>query len=504
MISTPALMGRNSALIAMTALLGALLVPLPTAAAAEPLRLHPDNPHYFLFRDKPTVLITSGEHYGAVLNLDFDYVAYLSELQSRGLNLTRVWPGGPYLEIPGSFNIANNTLAPAPNRFSCIWARSSTPGFAGGGNKFDLETWDEAHITRLKDFVREAGRRGVVVEISLFCPYYDDALWNVSPLNPANNINGIGAGINRTDALTLKDSRLIAVQDAMVRKIVTELRDQDNLYYEICNEPYFAGVTVEWQDHIAETILAAEASFGSKHLIARNISNGSTRVQNPHRAISIFNFHYSRPPDSVKLNYDLNKAIGLNETGFDGSADVTYRIQGWDFILAGGALYNNLDYSFTAEHENGTFAPPATTPGGGSPGLRHQLGILKNFIDSLDFIGMRPDTSFIKGGVPPEATVRALAQRGTAYAVYIHHGQPGYDHGQPSGQRPRPTYKVSLETQQVKLQLELPAGSYEAGWLDTRSGRIEKTERFVSREGPIELQSPAYTEDIALRIKRSS
>jgi hypothetical protein len=500
MISTPALRERNSALIAVTTLLGALMAAVPTAAAAEPLRLHPDNPHYFLFRGKPTVLITSGEHYGAVLNLDFDYVSYLGELQLRGLNLTRVWPGGPYLEIPGSFNIANNTLAPAPNRFSCIWARSSTPGFAGGGNKFDLETWDESHITRLKDFVREASRRGVVVEVSFFCPYYDDALWNVSPLNPANNINGIGAGINRTDALTLKDSRLVAVQDAMVRKIVTELRDYDNLYYEICNEPYFAGVTGEWQDHITETILATEASFNSKHLIARNISNGSARVEKPHRAISIFNFHYSRPPDSVKLNYDLNKAIGLNETGFDGPEDATYRIQGWDFILAGGALYNNLDYSFTAEHEKGTFVPPATTPGGGSSALRQQLGILKNFIHSLDFIRMRPDTSFIKRGVPPEATVRALAEPGTAYAVYIHHGQAGYDHGQ-TGQRPRPPYKLSLETQQVKLQLELPAGSYEAEWLGTRSGRIERTERFVSRGNQIELQSPAYTEDIALRIK---
>src|SRR5262245_11031978 len=38
------------------------------ASAAEPLALHPDNPHYFLFRGKPTILITSGEHYGAVLN----------------------------------------------------------------------------------------------------------------------------------------------------------------------------------------------------------------------------------------------------------------------------------------------------------------------------------------------------------------------------------------------------------------------------------------------------
>ena len=79
------------------------------------------------------MLITSGEHYGAVLNLDFDYIRYLDELHSKGLNYTRIWPGGLYLEIPGSFDIANNTLAPKPNRFS--WARSSEAGYKGGGNK---------------------------------------------------------------------------------------------------------------------------------------------------------------------------------------------------------------------------------------------------------------------------------------------------------------------------------------------------------------------------------
>jgi len=41
--------------------------------ADQPIQLHPDNPHYFLWRGQPTVLITSGEHYGAVLNADFDY-----------------------------------------------------------------------------------------------------------------------------------------------------------------------------------------------------------------------------------------------------------------------------------------------------------------------------------------------------------------------------------------------------------------------------------------------
>ena len=94
---------------------------------------------------------------------------------------------------------------------------------------------------------------------------------------------------------------------------MAELKEFDNLYYEICNEPYAGGVTLEWQHHIADVIREAESSFKSKHLIAQNIANGSTKVQTPHPAVSVFNFHYSRPPESVALNYGLNKVIGLNE-----------------------------------------------------------------------------------------------------------------------------------------------------------------------------------------------
>jgi len=39
----------------------------------KPIRLHTENPHYFEWRSKPTVLITAGEHYGVVINRDFDY-----------------------------------------------------------------------------------------------------------------------------------------------------------------------------------------------------------------------------------------------------------------------------------------------------------------------------------------------------------------------------------------------------------------------------------------------
>ena len=54
----------------------------PDNAASVPLALHPDNPHYFILQGKPSILITSGEHYGAVLNLDFNYVDYLDTLKS--------------------------------------------------------------------------------------------------------------------------------------------------------------------------------------------------------------------------------------------------------------------------------------------------------------------------------------------------------------------------------------------------------------------------------------
>ncbi len=96
-------------------------------AQSKPIALHPDNPHYFIYKNKPTILITSAEHYGAVLNLDFDYKKYLDELQRHDLNLTRLFTGA-YVEPPGAFNIDKNVLAPASGRYSSPWLRSAEPG----------------------------------------------------------------------------------------------------------------------------------------------------------------------------------------------------------------------------------------------------------------------------------------------------------------------------------------------------------------------------------------
>jgi len=451
---------------------------LSTAQPMIPIALHPDNPHYFIFRGKPTILITSAEHYGAVLNLDFDYIPYLDELHARGFNLTRTFTG-VYVEHPGAFRIQNNTLAPVSGRFICPWARSFTPGYANGGNKFDLNAYDDAYFQRLKDFCHQAGQRDIVVEVVLFCPYYGDEQWNLSPLKASNNVNGLG-DVPREEALTLVHLDLVAVQEAMVRKVVHELRDFDNIYYEVCNEPYFGGVTIDWQNHIIATIVDAETDVPAKHLIAQNIANGSARIDNPNPDVSIFNFHYASPPDAVKVNYGLNTVIGFDETGFKGTADLPYRTDGWHFLLAGGGIYNHLDYSFTAEQEDGTFTFPDSQPGGGGPVLRRQLQILKDFLYSFDFLKMAPDDTVIKGGMPSGATARALAEPGTAYAIYIQGGS------------------------QVNLMLDIPAGDYRAEWLNPHTGAIDRAQDVSHDGGNLTLASPPYSEDIALRLVRRS
>ena len=456
------------------------------------LSLHPDNPHYFLWRGKPTVVVTSAEHYGAVLNLDFDYKVYFAELNKHGLNNTRLF-SGTYCESPESFNITENTLAPRPGKFVCPWARSPTPGAADGGNKFDLTRFDDAYFARLKDFLTEAGRQGIIVELDLFCPMYNAGQWRLCPMNAANNVNGVG---NSTleDVLTLKHADLTEVQIAVTRKIVQELKDFDNLYYEICNEPYAnRRVPMEFQKRIIDVVVETEKGFPQQHLISLNIANGQARVVDPHPAVSIFNFHYCVPPQVVDQNYGLNKLIGENETGFRGSRgsdDVLYRTEGWAFLLAGGGLYNNLDYSFTAAKPDGSFTEHRS-PGGGTPALRAQLGILKRFMDGLDFIHMRPDNAVVKS-VSGELWHEALSRPGQTYAIYLY---------------PKMTQPFNLcETIappgriEADLALALPSGQYRAEWIDTKTGETARTDALDHAAGDAKLHSPPFENDIALRI----
>ncbi len=455
-----------------------------------------DNPHYFVFRGRNGVLIGSGEHYGAVLNLDFDFKKYLKQLGADGLNHTRTFSGA-YCEPLGAFNIASNTLAPAASRYVTPWARSPVAGYANGGNKFDLDRWDPAYFARLKEFVNEAARRRVIVEMNLFCPFYGEEQWRLSPMNAANNVNQVGK-VARTNVYTLdKSGGLLPVQDKMVQKIVSELNSFDNLYFEICNEPYFGGVTIEWQHHIADSIAATERSLPKQHLISQNIANHKAKVSSPHPMISILNFHYAAPPETVGMNYGLQRAIGDNETGFRGTKDLVYRSEAWEFILAGGSLFSHLDYSFTVGHEQGDFVYPASQPGGGTRELRRQFRILKNFIETFagqaserqPFVRLKPDFALLAEPLPSVWSATVLGDASRAYAIYIGPKKFAKD----GGMQARP--------EKVTLRLNLAAGKWSGAWIDPRTAGATG-ESFDHAGGVKELTTPEIQEDMALRLVR--
>ena len=73
------------------------------------------------------------------------------------------------------------------------------------------------------------------------------------------------------------------------------------------------------------------------------------------------------------MNFALNKVLGDDETGFRGIHDLPYRIEAWDFLVAGGAIFDHLDDSFTTDHEDGTAKVLDPTPGGGGRTIRRQF-----------------------------------------------------------------------------------------------------------------------------------
>jgi hypothetical protein len=465
---------------------------------AEPIRLLPENPHCFLFRGKAIALISSGEHYGAVLNGAFDFHRYLAAIQADGLNYTRLF-GGSYVEVPGkSFGIRRNDLAPDPGQFIAPWARSNTAGYAGGGSKFDLEQWNPEYFARYRDFLADADRRGIVVEVTLFSSQYGEPQWAMSPFHPANNVNHVDA-VDWKKLETLENGNILRFQESYVRKLVREANGFDNVLFEIQNEPwsdrgeladvvnpYLAAparnvypnsvdvadaLSTAWQAEVAKWIVLEESGLPKKHLIAQNYCNFRLPVEALVPEVSLVNFHYAYA-EAAAWNYGLGKAIGYDETGFLGRDDEGYRRQAWNFMLSGGSTFDALDYSFSPGHEDGSDDAP-NGPGGGSAALRRQLHILREFLESLPLSQLRPDTQTVThaGG----AKIHALSNPGHDYGIYFDGNGP------------------------VEVVFSLPPGEYECSWLNPKTGDVQKMGHFF---GGQRLMSPAFQNGIALRLKR--
>lgn len=467
------------------------------ALAAQPIRLHPDNPHYYLFQGKPSVLITSAEHYGGVVNGAFDYVKYFDALKSYGLNYTRIYPG--YLFEPVGKFVKGNSLGVKPADLVLPWARSNKPGYVLGGNKFDLNRWNPAFFRRLKDFVAKAGERGIVVEICFFNAQYSDT-WVISPLYWENNIQGEGKG-EVEDAQTMRDMALVRREADYVKKITEEVNGFDNVILEIIDEPTLNGSpgpeVGKWIEHMIAAIKSAEAPLAKKHLIAQQLEEpvGGPVDFSAHPDVPVLVMQYTYQAGAqmggikgLDYVYGFNKAIDFNETNYypiwyQGDKIGDSRVEAWEFMVGGGSSFNQLNGLFTVEN-----------PAGKTPENERMLGALrslKQFIEGFEFLKMHPDPAVVVNGIPTGAIARAISEPGRQYAFYMHH----------SGSRYSSAYHVQPGKYHANLAFKLPAGSYKADWVEPATGNVLKSEAFRHEGGVKALATPDYTIDIALRIK---
>lgn len=418
---------------------------------------------YFEIGGKATALVGSSEHYGALIHADFDPIRYLDEIQACGLNYVRIFSGS-YRETNQSFGISENTLAPKDDLFIAPWAKAQD-------GRYDLTKWNDVWVQRLRDFVSAADQRGIVVELTLFCPFYDDSLWKVSPMNPANHIQGVG----NLDTCFRADNDLLPYQKALARKCAEELRDSKNVFFEIINEPYQAKLDDAWQRAIIDEVVRTESDFPNKHRIAINVANGDGRIEVPHPAVSVFQFHYAKPEAALQ-NRSPGRVIGDDETGFAGKDDFVYRKEAWEFLLAGGGLFNHLDYSFNVDHEDGTADWKA--PGGGGRPIRKQLGFLRATLQGMPLETCSPRPDLIAGDAPPDGRVSVFGNPKQCWLIYL------------AGKAPE------------ILKLNLSNGAWSATWLNPGNPGPVQTLDFKHGGGIREFKVPSFSEDLVLMLKR--
>jgi hypothetical protein len=93
--------------------------------------------------------------------------------------------------------------------------------------------------------------------------------------------------------------------------------------------------------------------------------------------------------------------------------------------------------------------------------------------------------------MPAGAYYRGTSERGEQYALYHHH----------SKLKPY-VYKVVPGAYEERLVLDLPAGTYQADWVNPSTGAVLGTETFTHPGGQHAVSTPKHSVDMALRIER--
>ncbi|MEM3546366.1 MAG: putative collagen-binding domain-containing protein [Candidatus Bathyarchaeia archaeon] len=240
------------------------------------LHVNLKNPRYFTDDDERAIYLTGSHTWNNLQDMGitdppspFDFSAYLDFLQRYNHNFIRLWRW----EMPKyRYNLARPFSFSQPHP----WKRTG-PGLARDGKpKFNLHVFDESYFQRLRSRVEMAAERGIYVSIMLFeghCAQFTVQGWEFHPFHPDNNVNTVDGG--RLDYYTLKNKRVLTLQEDYVRRVIDTVNEFDNVLYEVCNEA--GNYSTEWQYYFIRFVKSYEVEMPKQHPVGMTFQYGGER-----------------------------------------------------------------------------------------------------------------------------------------------------------------------------------------------------------------------------------
>jgi hypothetical protein len=453
-----------------------------TSARAGQLEICPDHPYYFRDENRHVVLVGVSDRALFTVwknNKGFSWRKYLDDITAHRLNYVRqdVFSWGQLL-----------TPARYPAQFSnpgWPFARVG-PGVAVDGRpKFDLTKFEQSYFEeRIKPFLRETAKRGVYVELTLFEGFHSRSFAE-SLYCDRNNVNDLGLTHREvTSDAALHRSRLMAIQEAYVDKILEETAGFGNVIYEIANETggkqwvaHFVDYIHRHPTHESRLVSAGEQSTsfdpmtGANDVVVKHRGRGGLYATDA----DIYNHH------NALVRFRIGKPVCHNEYFLfanRSTEDANFpRKMMWADFTAGGHS-NFFDFTFwrgtgrTVAEGQPSQSPPREILRGG----QHLVDFL--FKNDVGFWTMAPhdELAFVKGD--GRSYVFTFANPGEEYVCYV------------LGEGP------------VTIALCMTTDTFTSRWYDPKRGRFLTPEERICGKDETLFSSPSFKEDIVLYIHR--
>lgn len=408
-----------------------------------------------------------------------NYSAALDTMVQHGINKVRIWIY-PYF---------------GGERYLQPWPISN--------GRYNLDQWNNAYWSRVRDFVAQAQARTIIVEVSIFSANVVDESkdWNSTNFKPAWNKT-----YNSNNAFTANAQGLFSpqfyqlgyaeksssgatianYQQRLIDKTVAELGGYPNVYFELCNEFPGTGGDIHalysWQLHWLQHLRnrTARLLVAHAHQYVGDHVTGVQYFQNE-ASVDVLNFHTGTDPATISRLFNpiqrSGKVIQSNEGGepynnLDGATRGA-----WGYFMAGGY------YTFY-EDQAPRYGSSQWVAGA------QRLRVLRSIAENNRFWELSPINSSgqeIDGLISqgPASNWQLIAKPGETYIAYLYNN--------PSS---------------TALRINLPSGSYRWTWYDARNGAT-RGQGTVSGSSSTTIAAPSTSAwsgsaGLVLVLRRSS